>query len=152
MLAVMYALGCRNWKKTLLACVISLLCITGAFSVGNSIFNIGTMLFFGILGFLFNKVKLPHSPLILAVVLGAMMERSLYQSLVLPKGSYAIFFSRPICMLMLVAAFFFAATPFFKKDESKKNKLVVRDRNQKRSSRYSGGCTTAGKSVFSRRP
>lgn len=106
--------------KQMLAAVISLLCITGAFSVGNSIFNVWVMLFFGILGFLFNKVKLPHSPLILAVVLGAMMERGLYQSLVLSKGSYAIFFTRPICAVMLVAAFLFAATPFFKKMKAKR--------------------------------
>jgi len=121
MLAVMHALGCKNWKKTLPAAVISPLCITGAFSVGNSIFNIWVMLFFGILGFLFNKVKLPYSPLIQAVVLGTTMEReACIKALSCQKGSYGIFFSRPICMVMLVAAFLFAATPFLKKMTAKR--------------------------------
>ena len=109
--------------KQILAAVIALLCITGAFAVGNSIFNIWVMLFFGVLGFLFNKFKLPHSPLILAVVLGAMMERGLYQSLVLSKGSYSIFFTRPISLVMLVAALLFAATPLLKKCRGKKKSL-----------------------------
>ena len=109
--------------KQILAAVITLLCITGAFAVGNSIFNIWVMLFFGVLGFLFNKFKLPHSLLILAVVLGAMMERGLYQSLLLSKGSYSIFFTRPISLVMLVAALLFAATPLLKKCRGKKKSL-----------------------------
>lgn len=100
--------------RAVLSGVIALLCVTGAFAVGNSIFNIWVMLFFGVVGYIFNKLDLPHSPLILAMVLGSMMERGLYQSLVLSKGSFLIFFQRPISLVMLVAAALFALAPVIK--------------------------------------
>ncbi|MPM62359.1 hypothetical protein SDC9_109225 [bioreactor metagenome] len=110
--------------KEVLASVIAMLCITGAFAVGNSVFNIWVMLFFGILGFVFNKLKLPHSPLILAVILGAMMERGLYQSLVLSKGSYMIFLQRPISLVMLIVATLFAIAPILKKIKQMKSASI----------------------------
>lgn len=106
--------------RQMLAALIVMLCVTGAFSVGNSVFNISVMLLFGVLGFLFNVFRLPISPLILAVVLGSMMERGLYQSFVLSKGSYSIFFTRPICAVMLAASLLFAVTPVIKKFRKKR--------------------------------
>jgi putative tricarboxylic transport membrane protein len=72
------------------------------------------MLLFGVIGFLFDKLELPISPLILAVILGAMMERGLYQSLVLSKGSFMIFLQRPISLVMLIGAFLFILAPLIK--------------------------------------
>jgi len=100
--------------RGILAGVITLLCATGAFAVGNSIFNMWVMLLFGVIGFLFDKLELPISPLILAVILGAMMERGLYQSLVLSKGSFMIFLQRPISLVMLIGAFLFILAPLIK--------------------------------------
>ncbi len=100
--------------QELLGAVISVLCLTGAFSVGNSIFDVWVAIFFGILGYIFNKVNMPHSPLILAIVLGAMMERGLYQSLVLSKGSLMIFVNRPISLVLLIGVLFFTVTPLIK--------------------------------------
>jgi len=100
--------------KAVLSGAIALLCVTGAFAVGNSVFNIWIMLLFGVVGYLFNKLDLPHAPLILAMILGSMMERGLYQSLTLSKGSLMIFFTRPISLVMLIAAFLFAIAPLVK--------------------------------------
>lgn len=111
--------------KQMLGAIIGLLCVTGAFAVGNSTFNIWVALFFGIVGYTFNKLKLPHSPLILAMVLGAMMERGLYQSLVLSKGSPMIFFERPISLLMLTVAALFIIAPVFKYLRSRKTRASV---------------------------
>ncbi|MBN1828071.1 MAG: tripartite tricarboxylate transporter permease [Deltaproteobacteria bacterium] len=112
-------------RETLTA-AIALLCVTGAFAVGNSIFNVWIMLIFGILGYVFNKLKLPHSPLILAVILGSMMERGLYQSMVLSKGSLMIFLTRPISLVMLAASVFFAGAPLFSMARNRLKKRAKR--------------------------
>ena len=82
---------------------------------------------FGVLGYIFNKCKMPHSPLILAVVLGSMMERGLYQSLTLSHGSLAIFVERPISFVLILAALFFIFSPlvksFYKKHKMRQREL-----------------------------
>lgn len=100
--------------REILGAAISILCLTGAFAVGNNIFNIWVAIAFGVIGYIFNKCRLPHSPLILAVVLGAMMERGLFQSLTLSHGSLMIFVTRPISLVLLIGAAFFIATPLIK--------------------------------------
>jgi len=100
--------------KELLGAMISILCLTGSYAVGNSIFCVWVALAFGLIGYLFNKCNLPHSPLILAIVLGAMMERGLYQSLVLSDGSCSIFVQRPISLVLLIGTVLFILTPLFK--------------------------------------
>jgi putative tricarboxylic transport membrane protein len=110
--------------REILSGVIVALCATGAFAIGNSVFNIWIMLIFGVLGFAFNKLKLPHSPLILAMVLGPMMERNLHQSLILSKGNPMIFLQRPLSCFLLIISFIFFITPFltFGRDYYKKSK------------------------------
>ncbi len=100
--------------REVLGAAISILCLTGSFAVGNSVFNVWVAIGFGVLGFIFNKCGLPHSPLILAVVLGSMMERGLYQSLTLSHGSLMIFVTRPISLVLIVASVFFVASPLIK--------------------------------------
>lgn len=95
--------------------IITLLCLTGSFAVGSSTFDVGVAIAFGILGFVFNKLKLPHSPLILAIVLGNMMERGLYQSLVLSKGSFLIFLERPISLVLVLGTVVFTLAPLVKR-------------------------------------
>jgi len=112
--------------RQVLSGVIIALCVTGAFAMGNSVFNIWVMIFFGIIGYVFNKLKLPHSPLILAIVLGPMMELNFLQSMVLSKGSPMIFVTRPISLGLLIIALFFFATPFInslKDNLKRKNSL-----------------------------
>lgn len=103
--------GIVRIPREVLAATITLLCLTGAFAMGNAVFNMWVALLFGVLGYLFNKVGLPHSPIILAVVLGAMMERALFQSLVLSQGSLVIFIERPISLVLLVGALLSLVTP-----------------------------------------
>jgi putative tricarboxylic transport membrane protein len=113
--------------RQVLSGVIIALCVTGAFAMGNSVFNIWVMIFFGIIGYIFNKLKLPHSPLILAIVLGPMMELNFLQSMVLSNGSPMIFVTRPISLGLLIIALFFFATPFINsiKDSLKRKNTLA---------------------------
>jgi len=59
------------------------------------------MLLFGVLGYLMKKLKYDGAPLVLAMVLGPLMDNSLRQSLLMSGGSGTIFFTRPICLVIL---------------------------------------------------
>jgi putative tricarboxylic transport membrane protein len=61
------------------------------------------MLIFGVLGYLMKKFKYDGAPLVLAMVLGPLMDNSLRQSLLMSSGSGMIFFTRPICLVILGA-------------------------------------------------
>jgi putative tricarboxylic transport membrane protein len=84
--------------------LILLFCIIGVFSVSNSIFDIYVMIVFGVLGYLMRKLGYEPAPLILAFVLGPMMENNLRKSLILSDGSFWIFLERPISLVCLVLA------------------------------------------------
>jgi putative tricarboxylic transport membrane protein len=69
------------------------------------------MLGFGVLGYVFKKLDYPLAPLVLALVLGDLAENALRQSLIMSRGSLAIFFTRPISGVISAVALFFFALP-----------------------------------------
>jgi putative tricarboxylic transport membrane protein len=93
---------------TLLFPFILLFCLIGSYSVNNNVGDGLVMWVFGILGYLLKKFDYEAAPLVLALVIGPMMEEALRQSLILSAGSFAIFLERPIS-----AGFIFAAALLF---------------------------------------
>jgi putative tricarboxylic transport membrane protein len=84
--------------------LILLFCIIGVYSIGSSIFDIYVMIAFGVLGYLMRKLGYEPAPLVLAFVLGPMMENNLRKALILSDGSFRIFFERPISLACLAIA------------------------------------------------
>ncbi len=84
--------------------LILLFCLIGAYSLNNSVGDVVVMLVFGIVGYLMRKFRYDGAPLVLALVLGPMMEEAFRQSLMLSKGDFSIFISRPLSLAFLVAA------------------------------------------------
>ncbi len=78
---------------SVIAPVIIVICAIGAYTVHNSMFDVVLMLVFGVMGYLFKKLKYPLAPLVLALVLGDMAEASFRQAMLLSQGSLAIFWS-----------------------------------------------------------
>jgi putative tricarboxylic transport membrane protein len=76
--------------------------IVGSYSLTNSLFNVGLTIGFGVLGFFMKKIDIPAPPLVLALVLGGMLESNLRRSLFASSGNPAIFFTRPISGVILV--------------------------------------------------
>ena len=99
---------------TILMCFIVIFASVGAFTTNNNLFDVWTMLGFGILGYIMNKLKYPIVPLVLALVLGRLAENSLRQSLMLSGGDFSIFFTRPIALLFMVASILAYLTPVFR--------------------------------------
>jgi putative tricarboxylic transport membrane protein len=98
--------------------LIVLFCLIGAYSINNSSFDVAIMLIFGIIGYLMKKLSLEAAPLVLAFVLGPMMETALRQSLIKSKGSFSIFFTRPIsavCMIIALALMIAPLLPWFRR-------------------------------------
>jgi putative tricarboxylic transport membrane protein len=87
--------------------LILMFCIVGVFASGNAVFDIFIMVVFGVLGYLMRKFAYEPAPLVLAFVLGPMLENNLRKSLILSHGDFQIFLTRPIsaaCLLLAIAA------------------------------------------------
>ncbi|MGI6097143.1 MAG: tripartite tricarboxylate transporter permease [Dethiobacteria bacterium] len=88
-------------KRTLIP-IIMVLSIVGAFAMNNNTFDIGLMLFFGVLGYLMMKVGMPPSPIVLALILGPMAEANFRRALAMSYGNFSIFFTRPISLILIL--------------------------------------------------
>ncbi|MBN1106722.1 MAG: tripartite tricarboxylate transporter permease [Deltaproteobacteria bacterium] len=89
---------------SLLYPLILLFCLTGSYSIGNNVGDVVIMLFFGIVGYLMKKFHYEAAPMVLAIVLGKMLEANLRQSLILAHGEFSVFVTRPISLGFLIVA------------------------------------------------
>jgi putative tricarboxylic transport membrane protein len=96
--------------------------LIGAYSINSSIFDLYVMILFGVVGYLTRKFGYEIAPLVLAYVLGPQLELALRQSLLMSKGSFTIFFTRPISGVTMGIAFLLLLSnllPYFKKHREK---------------------------------
>lgn len=82
--------------------IISVLAVVGSFAISNSSFDVMVMLVFGLLGYMMKRFNFPIPPLTIGLVLGYLMEANLRRSLLLSKGSFVIFFTRPVSLVVLL--------------------------------------------------
>lgn len=80
--------------------LILMFCVVGVFCSGNAVFDILVMIAFGVLGYLFRKFGYEPAPLVLAFVLGPMLENNLRKSLIMRQGDFGVFLT-PISMVCL---------------------------------------------------
>ena len=95
----------------IIAPIIVVICAIGAYTVHNNIFDVYMMVVFGVLGYLFKKLKYPLAPLVLALVLGDMAETAFRQSMLLSKGQIGIFWSNPLVGSIVTLALVLLAWP-----------------------------------------
>ncbi len=84
--------------------LIILFCLIGSYSLENRVGDVIIMLIFGVAGYLMKKFRYEGAPLVLALVLGRMLESNFRQSLISARGDFSIFVSRPISLGFLVVA------------------------------------------------
>ena len=106
--------------------MILLFCLIGAYSVSNQIFDVYLMLGFGILGWLMKKYGYEPAPLVLAFVLGPMLENNLRKSLIISEGSLLTFVQRPISAVCLALAVVLLVGPLLP-SLRKKREMVALD-------------------------
>ncbi|ESJ25726.1 MULTISPECIES: tripartite tricarboxylate transporter permease [Cupriavidus] len=79
-------------------------CCIGVYSVQNTTFDVFQTAAFGVVGYLFLKLKCEPAPLLLGFVLGPMMEENFRRTLLLSRGEFSVFFTRPLSLSLLIAA------------------------------------------------
>jgi putative tricarboxylic transport membrane protein len=80
---------------------ILLISVVGVYSVNFSIFDVGMLVVFGLLGYVMRKLDIPPAPLVLAFVLGPIAENAIRQSLLLSDNSPIIYLQRPISATLI---------------------------------------------------
>ncbi len=79
-------------------------CCLGTYSVNNSVFEVALAIGFGVLGYVFIKLACEPAPLLLGFVLGPMMEENLRRALLIARGDFSVFVTRPISAGLLALA------------------------------------------------
>lgn len=102
-------------KPYILTPVIFVLCIIGSYALRNNLFDVGAMLVIALIGYFFIYLEIPIAPVVLALILGPMLESNLRRSLLMSGGSFSIFFTRPISVAFLVLALISLLWPLLRK-------------------------------------
>jgi putative tricarboxylic transport membrane protein len=84
--------------------LILMFCVVGVFASSNAAFDVLVMAVFGVLGYVWRKFGYELAPLVLAFVLGPMLENNLRKSLILSQGDFSIFIQKPISAACLAFA------------------------------------------------
>ena len=101
-LAMKYAAHLSKVPRNILFPVVLLFCVVGSYAIQHSMFDIGIMIVFGILGFFMLKLEFATAPLLIAFILSPIGETALRQSLLMSSGSLSIFVTRPISLGFLL--------------------------------------------------
>jgi putative tricarboxylic transport membrane protein len=86
--------------------------VIGAYAINGSMMDLYLILFFGVLGYIFEKVDIPVAPLVLSLVLGGMMEQSFRQAMTIAGGNPKIFVGSTITITLIVLSIISIITPF----------------------------------------
>lgn len=107
--------------------LILLFCLIGVWSIGTNIFDLYVMLLFGIMGYILRKLEYEPAPLVLAFVLGPMLEKNLRQALILSDGNLSVFFTRPLSAACLIVCFLLLLTAIIPAVRKKRSEVVVEE-------------------------
>ncbi|MCR4265162.1 tripartite tricarboxylate transporter permease [Nitratireductor sp. ZSWI3] len=102
--------GARIWARVAnipraaIAAIVAGICFVGAYSSETTMFPVHVMVACGLMGYVLRKLQFPLAPIILAMVLGEMMETNFRRALISAKGDWAIFYTSPLTMLLFTVA------------------------------------------------
>jgi TctA family transporter len=106
---------------------IVLFCSIGVYSTNNSTFDIWMVGIFGFIGYLFIKLGTEPAPLLLGFILGPMMEEYLRRALLLSRGDWSVFVTRPISAGLLAGAVLLLVIVLMPSVKSKREEAFVED-------------------------
>jgi len=102
-------------------------CCIGTYSINNNLDDVFITVAFGALGYVFMRLEMDPSPLMLGFILGPMLEENFRRSMLLSRGSFEVFINRPISgtLISLIAAFVLWQTVAFFRQRGKAKELAV---------------------------
>jgi putative tricarboxylic transport membrane protein len=95
--------------------VILVFCIIGSFALSTRMFDVWTMIFFGLLGFAFERMKIPLAPFVIGLILAPIAEENLQAGLMASSGSFLPLIQRPISLIFVVTSVVLLAIPLYKR-------------------------------------
>ncbi|MFP3461091.1 tripartite tricarboxylate transporter permease [Arthrobacter globiformis] len=98
----------------ILTALILLFMVIGAYTINFSVFDVFVMIGFGLLGLALRHLEIPLAPMVLTLVLGPLMERSLRESLEISQGDFSIFLNRPISAVLIAVGVLIICSPLLK--------------------------------------
>jgi putative tricarboxylic transport membrane protein len=113
--AVKYLAKIVTVPRSLLMPVILVFCIIGAYAISTRMFDVWTMLAFGLLGFLLEWRKIPLAPFVIGYILSPIAEENLMRGLMASGGSYLPMVTRPISLTFLILAIILLVIPLYKR-------------------------------------
>ncbi|MCV9993502.1 tripartite tricarboxylate transporter permease [Paeniglutamicibacter sp. ZC-3] len=112
-------------RAAILAPITALITMLGAYTINNSMFDVVLVVFFGGVGYLMKKFGFDPGPLVLAFVLGSLLESSIRRSLLVLDGNIGGFMTRPISATLIVAFVIVAVWPMVQSALKNRRKSVV---------------------------
>jgi putative tricarboxylic transport membrane protein len=103
-----------NLDRRIMTPIIFLLCVVGSYAMRFSFFDVGVSLIIGIIAYFMNYYGFPSSPILLALILGPMVEQNLRRSLIISHGDPMIFITRPISAAFIVIGIFIMITSYIR--------------------------------------
>jgi putative tricarboxylic transport membrane protein len=82
--------------RSIIMPIVFVLCVIGSYAISQRLFDVWTMLGFGVLGYVLRRYNYPMAPFVLGIVLGDLLDKNLRRGLVLSDGDLTPFFTRPI--------------------------------------------------------
>jgi len=95
-------------KAPILNSIVLAFILIGSYALENSMYTVGITVFFGVIGYIMKKLKVPAAPMVLAIVLGYLTESNLRQALIIGDGSIINVITKPISAVILIIALILA--------------------------------------------
>ena len=98
---------------SLLIPIVCMFSVIGTYAIQNSLFDVGVMIVFALLGYFLTKFGFSMGALVLGLILGPIAEKGFAQGILMGKGSYAIFFTRPTSIVLIVITVVLIVSSYF---------------------------------------
>jgi putative tricarboxylic transport membrane protein len=101
-----------DMPEAVVSAYVLILCFIGALSIRNDVTDLWLMIGFGIIGYLFERLKFPIAPLVLGVILGPLAESAFMNSMISFDNDWTVFFRRPISGTVMLFTIVILLLPF----------------------------------------
>ncbi|MCM8535875.1 MAG: tripartite tricarboxylate transporter permease [Lentisphaeraceae bacterium] len=117
--AVKYLAKIATVPRSFLMPVILVFCMVGSYALSTRMFDVWTMLAFGGLGYVFERMKIPLAPFVIGFILAPIAEQNLMAGLMSSDGSFMPILTRPVSCIFMVSSIILLAFPIIKKYRQK---------------------------------
>lgn len=121
LIAIRFASRIILIPRPILFTSVAVMCVAGTYAINTRLFDVGMMMLFGVVGWALRLLRIPIAPLVLAFVLGRILEDSFRRMLIQSGGSFSPLWDRPIALgvtlvtVAVIAAALWTASPLARK-------------------------------------